>query len=349
MNNGLGFPYHGSKNLIATALLSHIPSSDTFVDLFCGGGAMTHAALKSGRYKHFIMNDISGYVYKLYSSVANTARPRYFVTKEEFRNECKTDPFVGINFSYANKCDTYIYSDRMSLYEQAYTYAITDDDWHMVDSLCPEVSGQLKNSVSGVTDITERKCKIQRTIFYYVKDNVSSGQFDFLDNPIYAQCYVSHDTKFRKKGSVRDLRLVPHLASVMRSVSFTEDLLANKGRIRVFHRDYQDVHIPSHSVVYCDIPYRDTLPYHSEAFDYDRFYSWALSRDFPVFISEYEMPADFVPIFSTKKVNSISRQTHFSTTEKLFVQKKYYDSINNNITEMSLNTLSAPVIRKSRA
>ena len=54
-----GIPYKGSKNLIGEKLLQFLPSADTFVDLFCGGCSMTHAAIMSGRYKRFVVNDIS--------------------------------------------------------------------------------------------------------------------------------------------------------------------------------------------------------------------------------------------------------------------------------------------------
>ena len=53
-----GLPYKGSKNSIARWIIDSLPPADTFVDLFFGGGAVTHAALLSGKYQHFIANDI---------------------------------------------------------------------------------------------------------------------------------------------------------------------------------------------------------------------------------------------------------------------------------------------------
>lgn len=53
-----GLPYKGSKNAIAEWIIDNLPSADTFVDLFCGGGAVTHRAMLSGKYRKFIMNDI---------------------------------------------------------------------------------------------------------------------------------------------------------------------------------------------------------------------------------------------------------------------------------------------------
>lgn len=55
MNYGL--PYMGSKNKIAKDIINILPSGSRFVDLFAGGCAMTHAAILSGKYKSFLVND----------------------------------------------------------------------------------------------------------------------------------------------------------------------------------------------------------------------------------------------------------------------------------------------------
>lgn len=43
----LGLPYMGSKNKIARKIIDVLPSGSAFVDLFCGGCAVTHAAMLS--------------------------------------------------------------------------------------------------------------------------------------------------------------------------------------------------------------------------------------------------------------------------------------------------------------
>lgn len=54
---------------------------------------------------------------------------------------------------------------------------------------------------------------------------------------------------------------------------------------------------PHESVIYCDIPYRNTSGYKlcGNAFDYERFYRWSIDKakqGYNVFISEYSMPQD---------------------------------------------------------
>lgn len=91
--------------------------------------------------------------------------------------------------------------------------------------------------------------------------------------------------------------------------------------------DYQDVEILPHSIVYCDIPYRGTAGYAKSkygGFDYDRFYAWADSRDYPVFISEYYMPSDFACIASKVRIGTMCQNNnHEVRQEKIFVQKRF--------------------------
>jgi DNA adenine methylase len=70
--------------------------------------------------------------------------------------------------------------------------------------------------------------------------------------------------------------------------------------------DYRDVPIKENSVVYCDIPYRGTADYITE-FNHKKFYEWAATRNFPVFISEYSLPdTRFKLIYSVDKRSLLS-------------------------------------------
>ena len=61
-----GLPYKGSKSAIAPWVAEHLPAADTLVDLFCGGCAVTHAAILSGKWNTIIANDIHGDVPELF-------------------------------------------------------------------------------------------------------------------------------------------------------------------------------------------------------------------------------------------------------------------------------------------
>ena len=59
-------------------------------------------------------------------------------------------------------------------------------------------------------------------------------------------------------------------------------------------------------VIYCDIPYKDTLQYKTDAFPYEEFYKWAkeMSKNNIVLISEYNMPEEFECIWE-KKISTL--------------------------------------------
>lgn len=56
----LGVPYQGSKSRIAKKIVERLSRGGRFVDLFSGGGAVTHAAMLSGKYGRYRMNDLDG-------------------------------------------------------------------------------------------------------------------------------------------------------------------------------------------------------------------------------------------------------------------------------------------------
>ena len=81
--------------------------------------------------------------------------------------------------------------------------------------------------------------------------------------------------------------------------------------------------IPNDSIIYCDIPYKDTKQYAtSKDFDYDKFWQWCRdmsSVGHKVFISEYNAPSDFKCIWKKEVTNSMSATKTYKPTEKLFI------------------------------
>lgn len=87
--------------------------------------------------------------------------------------------------------------------------------------------------------------------------------------------------------------------------------------------DYFDVEILPKSVVYCDIPYKNTKQYTtSKNFDYEGFYEWCkvkTRQGFKVFISEYNMPAGFDIVWE-KEIKSFMKPSRAETKiERLFI------------------------------
>jgi hypothetical protein len=93
--------------------------------------------------------------------------------------------------------------------------------------------------------------------------------------------------------------------------------------------DYRDVVIPKGATVYCDIPYKGTKEYVNGGFNHDEFYEWVLSKDFPIFISEYSMPDDDFTCIGLRQVQTLmnGKGSDGVKEEKLFVQTKFADNI----------------------
>ena len=88
-------------------------------------------------------------------------------------------------------------------------------------------------------------------------------------------------------------------------------------------KSYDDIEIKPNSVIYCDIPYRNTAIYNKEQFDYDKFYDWCLKQTEQVFISEYWMPeTDFICIAEKTKTCSLNANNNsLKSIERIFIPK----------------------------
>lgn len=90
--------------------------------------------------------------------------------------------------------------------------------------------------------------------------------------------------------------------------------------------NYEDIVLPEKSLIYCDIPYKNTKQYAtSKDFDYENFYKWCKTKALEghtVFISEYSMPEqDFECVWSKEAKNSMSLKNTYQIVERLFVPK----------------------------
>ncbi len=79
-----------------------------------------------------------------------------------------------------------------------------------------------------------------------------------------------------------------------------------------YNLDYQDVNIPYGSLVYCDIPYKNTTPYCKKevgTFNHEEFYQWVRNNSdkYDIYISEYKenVPNDFEIVWELKSRKDI--------------------------------------------
>lgn len=298
MNYGL--PYMGSKNKIAEWVLSYLPKAENLYDLFCGGCAITHCAMVHNKYQNYIINDIKGIMPQLFVDCLNGKYKdeKRWISREDFFKLKDTDGYVHTCFSFGNKGQTYLYGKDVENLKKAVHYAICYNEYNMLLEYGIDCS-ELKEIVG-----VENKRKYFKKILYkYEKIGLT-----------------------KKKGSHYTFNGIVNFDQLrnLESLNRLQNIEA-QGNIFNFNKSYDEIEIKPDSVIFCDIPYRNTATYNEEAFDYDKFYDWALKQTEPVFISEYDMPSDFICIAERGKNSTLSATNNsLKTTERIFVPKHQY-------------------------
>ena len=148
-----GFPYKGSKNQIAEKIMNILPEADTFVDLFCGGCAMTHVALLSGKYNNFIINDRDKRCPELFLNAVHGNIPDKdkWISREEFERRKADDGYVAFCWSFGNNGRNYLFGRQIEEYKHALWRAIVNHDYEPLKAFGFDASG-----MESETDIHKR-------------------------------------------------------------------------------------------------------------------------------------------------------------------------------------------------
>lgn len=365
MNYGL--PYKGSKNGIAKWVVSHLPKSHTFVDLFAGGCAVTHAAMLSGKFERFLANDIAEYPQVFRDAIAGKYQDeRRWISRDDFFRLKDSDPYVRTCWSFGNDMKTYIYApevERFKKHLHAVFFAETPYEARMAWKRFVREFVKVRDEIGeltqkalklyeecGVTpqynaDGTLNTAAIHKDVFrakstelrgYLQNALKSSGlaQKDVdrhLGNQMSGHYFSASQwalptaEQYKKLQEILPALTIPW-AALNESLQSLERLQSLES-LQIYRNDYADVTIPDGATVYCDPPYANTTGYMDD-FDHERFYDWLRSRDFPVFVSEYDMPNDFVCIANIGKACTYSATKTTKVVERLFVHERWADAVN---------------------
>ena len=129
-----GVSYKGSKNKIAAEVVYNLPSAPLLIDVFAGGGAITHAALLSHRFSSILANDYDCGALQLFYRASHglidfKEERKRWVSREDFKRLKDTDPIVRYNWSFSNAGRHYLYSKDREPYKRAYHFALNCNDW----------------------------------------------------------------------------------------------------------------------------------------------------------------------------------------------------------------------------
>ena len=285
-----GVPYQGSKNSIATKIISFLPPAEKFYDLFAGGCAMTHAALVSGKYKTAIANDLYDDGIELF---CNAIKGKYknekrWISRDDFYRSKDSDVYVRFCWSFANNGCNYLYARSLEPWKRALHFARVYNDFSLFAEMGIITDGSSK-------DIKQHAEEYKRLYCKYIKQTIEQPDLSRLEG-------------------LESWKLLESL-----------ERLQSLGRLQSLAVSYCDVPIEPNGIVYCDPPYEGACAkgYKGE-FDSTQFYQWAHEQNEPVFISSYTISDDrFTSVLELPKYNIMSSTSNKLVTERLFVQKRF--------------------------
>lgn len=352
----------GSKKSIAKYIVNALPGGERLVDLFAGGCAITDYALKNtDKFSRFLVNDLNGWTPKAYVKALSGGfnDEERWISRQDFFRLKDTDPYVNLCFSFGNNLKTYMYGPELEPYKRALHHIIFWENYGPMEELCPQVVDIIKEYCKG----KDRKGR-RLSSGYAVSDHIKQkGSIEYWQsNPMFRSVKVKWSEERRGlKGSelanntLNNIAPQPMLVSLERlerlqslqSLKSLESLesLENLERlqniadmtehaslgpqdmlIETSNISYADYAYRDGDVVYCDPPYKNTADYGIK-FDSDSFWEWARTRNYPVYVSEYHAPNDFVSIWNKEKCSILnSKSPTAPRTEHLFVHKRFADA-----------------------
>ena len=319
MNYGL--PYQGSKNRIAKRLVEALPAAPVLYDVFCGGCAVTHAAMLSGKYQHFVVNDRRGWLPDAFREAINGgyAHEDRWISREDFERLKSTDAYAAMCFSFGNNARTYMYAPPLEPYKRALHHAIFWRDFAPWAALCPETADALASGLATIEDRKQRRVQAGHFIVESLRAQITAGTLtpDILQKPIYRQIRRPKATS----NSLQSLVSLERLQS-LESLERLQSLESLPGALTAHSGDYRELRFDEPGIVYCDPPYMSVYAKGKDygcEFDAEAFYSWCEAQKLPVYISEYQMPEErFVCVAEWDKVTTMAAKTTSHATERLW-------------------------------
>ena len=136
--------------------------------------------------------------------------------------------------------------------------------------------------------------------------------------------FLKEDKKKYRDVDVKCLRSVQRISSIFRFQERMHGKFASISCGTYFDYRFSDGMTPDNTVVYCDIPYRDTESrQYSERFHHERFYWWVRNSRYVCVTSEFSMPSDFVRVgeICRREVCKPTNGKRDMTVEGLFVHR----------------------------
>ena len=310
MRKNWGLPYMGSKNKIASEIIEILPKGERLIDLFGGGGAISHCAYESGKWGKVVYNDYNKMISDTVKKAFNGGfkDENRWISREEFKRLKGIDGYATICFSYGNRCNTYLYGRDIEPYKKAIHYAIVFDDFSYMDELLPEIVKDISDALEGITDRRERRLAYQRCISRRVKRILKQLQnLEVLER-------IQVLERLERIENLERLERIENLERL-------EDARCDMDFLNL---SYDEVELRKDDIIYCDIPYNcNGRQDYIGSFDWVKFYNWCREmRDLGyrnIYLSEYNAPEDIFEEIWHKDIKSpFAQRKTVTRTERLF-------------------------------
>lgn len=221
MSRRWGIPIQGSKNKIAEWVISVLPPAEHLYDVFCGGGAVTHCALMSSKWRRVHFSDISDTATCVRDLLeGNIPDGSEWISREDFYRRMSEEPWIRVLWSFSNNQRDYLYSRKLEPYKKAVhemIFAPTPTERRLkfreVCRLIPSVWGGGWNDNSTTTNPRSGFSKLpppESRIYSTWKDTRASVQ-DAVNGsstpPIISNLQARTDGKNRGGGGTKDCSL----------------------------------------------------------------------------------------------------------------------------------------------
>lgn len=195
-----GMPYMGSKNQIAKWVIENLPKKENLYDLFGGGGAITHCACESGKFKHIIYNEYNQLVAKAFDMAIHGKfrNEKRWISRKDFHKLKNKDPYVAICFSFGNNLRSYCYSEKTEKLKKALHYAICFSDFSFLENLGVNIDHNLAGRIKITSAIKEllklNELQMQNLERLERLESLERLQHLYLTNKDYADVQIKENS-----------------------------------------------------------------------------------------------------------------------------------------------------------
>jgi site-specific DNA-adenine methylase len=337
-----GLPYKGSKSKLAAKIFEIFPTAENFYDLFAGGCAMTHFAIAHKNYKRIIANDINAGPVQLFRDAieGKFENERRWISRGDFYRLKNSEPYVRYVWSFGNNGENYLYSKEVEPWKKALHFARVFGNFDLFNEFGIRTDGTRKDIRENEEqykkfyiewylkkiektkldreelrkNLEEKIKKTSEDLRQYLVDGLKKSGRTAADidrhlgtNGMAGHYFSKSQWGFPTKENYQKLQEIIYLPldyDEVFGVALLLEAVQRLQRLEVCSKSYDEIPILKNSILYCDIPYKDTDGYGMD-FDYEKFYAWCEKQTEPVFISSYEMPE--------KKFCCVKKITHRAT------------------------------------